>query len=180
VSALACPEQIMRQGISCLEYSVMTGGSFFILTFLAALGSGLVAGIFFAFSNFVMDALGRLPPAHGLAAMQSINETVINPVFFAAFLGTAAVCAILAIMALLRWDEPGAVYVLAGSLLYFFGCFGVTMVFNVPLNDAIAVAKPETADGARLWADYLSAWTNWNHVRTVASLAASAAFIAAL
>ena len=46
-----------------------------LLTFIAALGSGLVAGIFFAFSNFVMKALARVPPAQGVAAMQSINSS---------------------------------------------------------------------------------------------------------
>ncbi len=44
-----------------------------------ALGSALVAGVFFAFSTFVMKALGRLQPEQGIAAMQSINVTVLNP-----------------------------------------------------------------------------------------------------
>ena len=35
----------------------MTDQLLFALTLLAALGSGLVAGIFFAFSTFVMGAL---------------------------------------------------------------------------------------------------------------------------
>jgi uncharacterized membrane protein len=60
----------------------------FILTLLSALGSGLIAGVFFAFSTFVMRALGRLPPHEGIAAMQSINIVVINPWFMTAFLGT--------------------------------------------------------------------------------------------
>ena len=61
----------------------------FILTLLAALGSGLVAGIFFAFSAFVMSALGRVAAQCGIAAMQSINVTVLNPLFFTVFFGTA-------------------------------------------------------------------------------------------
>ena len=56
-----------------------------ILIFFAVLGSGLVAGIFFAFSSFVMRALGRLPYQQGSAAMKAINVTVINPLFFLAF-----------------------------------------------------------------------------------------------
>ena len=39
----------------------------------AVLGCGLVAGIFFAFSTFVMRALGRRPAGEGIAAMQAIN-----------------------------------------------------------------------------------------------------------
>jgi uncharacterized membrane protein len=51
------------------------------LSFAVALGSGLMAGIFFAFSTMVMPALSRIPPAQAIAAMQSINVVVINPWF---------------------------------------------------------------------------------------------------
>src|SRR5688572_13860507 len=94
----------------------MTDRVFPLLTLVAALGCGLIAGVFFAFSSFVMAALHRLPPAQGIAAMQSINRVVINPLFLGTFLGTAAACAALAARSLLAWDRPGAGYVLAGSL----------------------------------------------------------------
>lgn len=150
------------------------------LTFLAALGSGLIAGVFFAFSAFVMTALGRLPPDQGIAAMQSVNVAVINPWFFAAFFGTAAACVVLAIASLFRWGEPGAIWLLVGSLVYLVGPLLVTALFNVPLNDALAAAEPGSGEGAGLWTRYLAEWTAWNHVRTAASLAAAAAFIMAL
>ena len=69
---------------------------------------------------------------------------------------------------------------LAGAVVYVVGSFIATMAFNVPLNDALAAAAPESAEGARLWASYLGDWTFWNHVRTLASLVASASFILAL
>ena len=152
----------------------------FALALCSALGSGLMAGAFFAFSSFVMKALARLPPAQGIAAMQSINVAVINPVFLGVFLGTAAACALLAVFCALRWHEPGAVYLLAGCLLYLAGTFLVTMVFNVPRNDALAAVDPASVEGARLWAGYLSRWTAWNHVRTLAALAAASALTLAL
>ena len=158
----------------------MIGALLVVLTFLCALGSGLIAGVFFAFSAFVMAALGRLPPDQGIAAMQSINVAVINPWFFAAFFGTAAACVVLVVAALFRWSEPGAILLVAGSLLYLVGTILVTMLCNVPLNDALAAAQPESAEGAGLWTRYLAAWTAWNHLRTAASLAAAAAFIRAL
>ncbi len=71
---------------------------FFALKLFSALGCGLIAGVFFAFSSFVMNALARFQPAQGIAAMQSINITVSNPLFMAAFLGTAAACIFLAII----------------------------------------------------------------------------------
>ena len=147
-----------------------------ILTLVAAIGAGLVAGIFFAFSSFVMKALARIPTAHGISAMQSINVVVINPVFMAAFLGTGAVCAALAVSALLRWSEPGAALRLAGSLLYLVGTLFVTMAFNIPRNNALARVDAATDAGARVWAGYVSGWTAWNHVRTAAAAAAAAVF----
>jgi uncharacterized membrane protein len=152
----------------------------FALTFLSALGAGLVAGIFFAFSAFFMSALGRLPPAGGISAMQSINVVVLNPLFFAVFFGTAAASLALAVAALIGWSNPSAPYLLAGSLLYLVGTILVTIAFNVPLNNRLASVTPGTSEGAAVWTRYLSAWTAWNHVRTAASLAAAASFIIAL
>ena len=151
-----------------------------VLTFVSALGCGLVAGIFFAFSAFVMKALGRIPPAQGIAAMQSINVAVINPGFLTAFFGTALACLVLAISSLVRWHEPGAPYLLVGSLLYLIGTILVTMAFNVPRNDALAAVDPASTDGALLWAGYLTRWTAWNHIRTAAALAAAASLTVAL
>ncbi|BCM91002.1 hypothetical protein IAD21_02866 [Abditibacteriota bacterium] len=153
---------------------------YFALKLFSALGCGLMAGVFFAFSVFVMSGLGRLPASQGIAAMQSINITVINPVFMLVFMGTALSCLLLGIIALVRWNQPGSAFLLAGSLLYFVGTFLVTVVFNVPLNDALAVAKPNSAEGAKLWSSYLLVWTMWNHVRTLGALAATASFIMAL
>jgi len=150
------------------------------LTLISALGCGLMAGVFFAFSTFVMHALERLPPAQGIAAMQSINVAAITPLFMLALFGTAAACVVLAISSLSRWNEPGAAYMLVGSVLYLVGAVLVTIVFNVPRNDALAAVAPESAEGARLWIGYLAGWTAWNHVRTVAALAASASLLMAL
>ena len=160
----------------------MTTGNplLFALPLVAALGCGLIAGVFFAFSSFVMRALGRLPPAEGMAAMQSINVVVLNPVFLGVFMGTAVSCLAAVVLALLRWREPGSAWLLAGGLLYLVGTFLVTIAFNVPRNDALAAVVPTAPEAARLWADYLVSWTAWNHVRTAAALAALASFLFAL
>ena len=150
-----------------------------LLGFLAALGSGLMAGMFFAFSVFVMAALGRLPPDQGIAAMQSINIVILNPVFLLVFMGTALLCVALAILSFMRWGDAGTLYVLAGGAFYLIGVIVVTMAFNVPLNDALAAVDPKSAEGAAAWARYLGAWTGWNHLRSVCSLAALASFVLA-
>jgi uncharacterized membrane protein len=152
----------------------------FALPFVAALGAGIMAGIFFAFSVFMMTALGRLPPPQGIAAMQSINTAILNPLFFLVFFGTAVLCLISAIGAIVEWPLPAAFYLIAGSVLYLVGALLVTMQWNVPLNLALNRSNPESAEAALLWLRFLRVWTAWNHVRTVASLAAMAAFILAL
>lgn len=152
----------------------------FVLTLVSALGCALVAGVFFAFSAFVMKALGRLPPPQGIAAMQSINVAVLNPWFLTAFLGTAGTCLVVAVLSLARWHEPRAPYLLAGSLLYLVGTTLLTIVFHVPRNDALAAVDPAGADAVSLWARYLRSWTAGNHVRAAAALAAAASLIVAL
>ena len=154
--------------------------AFMILEIIAAIGAGLTAGIFYAFSTFVMAGLGRIAPEQGIAAMNSINVTVINPWFMAVFLGTPVLSVILIIMALFKWSEPGSQLIIAASLIYIVGSFLVTMIFNVPLNDALAAAAPASSEGAALWARYLKEWTWWNHVRTALPLAAMVLFIIAL
>jgi len=149
-----------------------------VLILLSALGCGLVGGIFFAFSSFIMKALRKLPSAQGIAAMQSINVVVINPWFLGVFVGTAVTCACAAIVSLLR-GAPGAGYVLTGAVLYVFGTFVVTMRCNVPRNNALARVDPGSADGVAEWDRYLPSWTAWNHVRTGAALIAAAMFTVA-
>lgn len=155
-------------------------GLLFALKLVSALGCGLIAGVFFAFSSFVMRALSRLPPGEGMAAMQSVNVAVLNPLFLGVFVGTAAACAAAVAASWLRWDDPGAGYLLAGGLLYLVGTFLVTMAFNVPRNEALAAVTQANPDAARLWASYLTSWTAWNHVRTAAALAAAASFTISL
>lgn len=152
----------------------------FVLTLSAALGSGLMAGVFFAFSTFVMQALARLQPAQGIEAMQAINRTVLNPWFLGVFLGTAAASLLLGVSTLWQWPQSGAVFLLAGSVLYFIGTFLVTGVFNVPLNNALEGVEAASREGSSLWATYLTRWTFWNHVRTASALLGAAALTLAI
>jgi uncharacterized membrane protein len=144
-----------------------------VLALVTALGSGLIGGVFFAFSNFVMPALSRLPAGQGMAAMQSINVTVLNRWFLGVFLGTAAGCVLLAASSLWTWDL-GAQLRLGGGVLYLAGTLLVTRACNIPLNDALAKLQPAAVDAAAFWTRYVTDWTVWNHVRTLAALLAAA------
>jgi uncharacterized membrane protein len=158
----------------------MTEVLLFLLIFVSALGCGLVAGVFFAFSSFVIKALTRLPAPQGIAAMQSVNVVAVTPLFMTALFGVAVMCSLLAVWSGLVWDESRAVYLLIGSLLYLIGTIGVTIVCNVPRNNALAVLKAESSDSVSRWAELAGEWTTWNHVRTIAALAAAALFTIAL
>ena len=147
-----------------------------ILTLLAIIGTGLIAGTFFVFSVAIMPSLRRLPAKEGMSAMQSINVIIQNPIFLGVFLGTALVSLIIAGMSIWNWLVPQTYYALAAALCYVIGSFVLTIAFNVPLNNALDAADPETIGGQKVWSDYLTKWTFWNHVRTVASILSTAAF----
>jgi uncharacterized membrane protein len=149
-----------------------------VLTIAAALGSGLAAGVFFAFSTFVMPALGRLPAQQAAAAMQAINVKAINPPFMTALFGTGAVSVAMIVVALADWDSSFGPLLLGGGGLYLLGVIFVTMAFNVPRNDALARLEGDAA--ASYWPRYLREWTAWNHVRTVAPLIALGLLLVAL
>ncbi|HEY7689278.1 MAG TPA: anthrone oxygenase family protein, partial [Dongiaceae bacterium] len=77
-------------------------------------------------------------------------------------------------------SQSGAGRLIAGAAIYTVGGIGVTMLFNVPRNNALAPLKPESAEAATYWPRYVAEWTMWNHVRTIACAVAMAAFIVAM
>ena len=158
----------------------MIDGFLFVLTLVTALACGLVAGFFFAFSTTVMKALGRLPAAQGVAAMQSINVVVINPLVMVALFGTALACGVLVVAAFVEWGEPYAVYLLAGGLAYLAGVVLLTGGYHVPRNNALATLDPNDRDAESQWNRYVRTWTAGNHVRTIAPLASATLFTIAL
>jgi uncharacterized membrane protein len=147
---------------------------------IAALGAGLMAGLLFAFSNFVMNALTRMPPPYGMSAMQLINVTIINPLFFLVFMGTAVASIVLLIHGALHWSDPGMKWVVAGSVLYLLGVIGVTLMFNVPLNNALAQAQPAVDDSTGTWMRYVEQWLRWNDLRTLLAILSLSSFLVGL
>ncbi|EJT02903.1 anthrone oxygenase family protein [Rhizobium sp. CCGE 510] len=147
---------------------------------VAAIGSGLVAGIFFAFSTFIMTAFARIPAEQGIAAMNAINVTIVRSPFMGLFVPTAILCIVISVLALIDWRGGTSTLMLAGAALYLLASFLSTIIFNVPMNDALEKVSGSEAEAVELWTAYVRDWTWWNHVRTVASLLASVAFVRAL
>jgi uncharacterized membrane protein len=148
------------------------------LTLVAAIGSGLAGGVFFAFSTFVMDGLGRLPDREGLAAMQEINKAAPTPAFMILWLGTAVLCVAIGISAVRRWGEQPAVWLLVGAGLYL-AMMILSFAYHIPHNDALALLDPSAPASAQKWRSYHTSWTALNHLRTLACAASSVAFAVA-
>jgi uncharacterized membrane protein len=151
-----------------------------ILLWFCALGCGLLGGVYFAFSAFIMRALDRAGQAQGIAAMNSINVVILRSSFMPLFLGTTLAAAVLAAIGILQRESAAANCLLAGGVIYVVGMFIVTMAFNVPLNNALMRVSGDSGEATATWQRYLTVWARWNHVRTLACLVASAMFIAAL
>jgi uncharacterized membrane protein len=150
------------------------------LVIVTAVGAGCTGGVLFAFSSFVMPALRRLPPAQGVAAMQSINVTAVRPPFMLAFGGTAALSVALVVVAATTLGEAYAPWLLVAAVLYLVGVLGLTMTYHVPRNDALAALVPDAPETTAAWTRYAAEWTTANHVRAAAGLLATAALGIAL
>lgn len=151
-----------------------------VTVIFALIGSALIGGIFFAFSNFIMKALARLSSSEGMAAMQSINVVVLNPLFLGLFMGTAIASLIVLIIAIIGWGTASASYFLIGSLLYIVGTFLVTGMGNVPLNNQLASIAATDPVASDTWQHYLERWTQLNTLRTVSAIAVTVMFIIGL
>lgn len=150
------------------------------LALLTCIGAGIVGGVFYAFSTFVMKALSQLPANQGMAAMQRINAVVLNPLFLGVFMGTALLSIACLIFSFQPWSALRSPLLLTTGLLYLGGAFCVTAACNVPRNERLARLQPESPEAASYWAAYLREWTKWNHVRTAAAIAAAACSAASL
>jgi uncharacterized membrane protein len=140
------------------------------------LATGLTAGVFLAFSDFIMRGLSQAAPGAGAAGMIGLNRTVLRSVFLTSFF------LIIPFAAGLVWWAPDAAPETArwlmglGAGVYAVLVFGVTLVANVPMNKAL-----EASGGAEdVWERYRRVWTAWNHIRTLGATLSFAVFLTAL
>jgi uncharacterized membrane protein len=151
------------------------------LLFLAALLSGCVFGFFYSWSFTVMRGLSASDGASAIAAMQSVNASIMTGWFALIFFGTPVATAAASLAAYLGGDRAAALWMAAATALYLVGCFAVTVFANVPMNDALArMDAGALADAAAAWRDYAGPWTAWNHVRTAACAGGFLCALAAL
>ncbi len=147
-----------------------------VVTGASALGAAVVGGVFFAFSGFVMRALGDSAPAAAIAVMQAINRAAVRPPLMISLFGTLlaglAACILLAV----THGGNALWWAVAGEAVYLMGAVGLTMGFHVPRNTALDRLDSASADAAPAWRGYLTEWTRGNHVRALAGVVAAVLF----
>jgi uncharacterized membrane protein len=142
-----------------------------IILVITTMLTSLIAGLFYAYSCSVNNGLGKLPDEGYIAAMQSINREILNPLFFASFMGTLIFLPISTWLQYKSGSSTAFGFLLAATLLYAIGTFGVTMAGNVPLNNALdkfnlKMASAEEIQLARQ--KFESQWNRLHNIRTVA------------
>ncbi|WP_119079803.1 anthrone oxygenase family protein [Chitinophaga alhagiae] len=148
-----------------------------IVLAVTAITTALMAGLFYAYSFSVSPGLGRLADAEYIRAMQHINRAILNPVFFLGFMGTLL---LLPLSTYLQYSQPVTVRfwcLLAATLVYAIGVFGVTMAVNVPLNEALNTFNTQSASLSEIAAHragFEARWNSFNNVRTFCAVAAMA------
>jgi uncharacterized membrane protein len=150
-----------------------------VLTVVAAVMGGLVAGVFLAFSTFVVQGIGRAPAAAAIAAMQGINVTAPHPLFMLPLFGGPLVGLAAAVLALTGDGDVADGWVVAGAVAGFVPAV-MTAVFHIPRNNALDRVDPAAPDAAATWARYRREWVGGNHVRTLGALAGAVAMTVAL
>jgi uncharacterized membrane protein len=143
-----------------------------IILVITATTTALMAGLFYAFSCSVNLGLARLSNAEYISAMQSTNRAIQNPIFFAAFFGTPI---LLPISTFLHYEQPLPArfwFLLAATIIYLIGTFGVTILGNVPLNNTLDRFNLQAASEAEITVqrtNFERRWNNLNTIRTVSS-----------
>ncbi len=152
-----------------------------ILLQLAILAYAFIGGVVLAFSDFIMRSLSLAGGTGGMEVMQVINREVFRWIFMALFLGMAALSLLFIGGVLAGVAGPGGGLILAAGLVYLLGCFGVTVLFNVPMNEALAGMDLTDPVARDYWLEtYLPRWTFWNTVRTLACGLSAALLLAGL
>jgi len=141
------------------------------MALLSLLFCGAIFGFFYAWICSTMWGLDAADPSVAIAAMQAMNASVRNAVFFPAFFLTPVVLAATSTLALAQGRRVSAKAFAAAAVVYLLGGLFATMLVNVPMNEALAlVTIPETTEAARdIWQIYSEPWQVWNVARTVAS-----------
>ncbi|MEO1262613.1 MAG: DUF1772 domain-containing protein [Bacteroidota bacterium] len=135
--------------------------------------SGLMAGLFYAWSISVTPGLAMIGDDHYLQAFQSMNRAILNPAFFIAFMGLAVLLPLLSYLSYTAELSTKFWYILIATMLYLGGIILITFFGNVPLNNMLEALSIESMSGEQMDAfrsAFEKKWNRLNWIRTVSSL----------
>ncbi|MCF7568259.1 DUF1772 domain-containing protein [Sabulilitoribacter arenilitoris] len=139
--------------------------------FITVLLNALSTGFFFAWSVSVILGTKKIGHVMYLETMQNINREILNPVFFIVFFGSLIS---LVISTYLQFNNKTVfVLVLASTIIYLFGTFGVTAFGNVHLNnelEALNITNLNLMELKGFRTYYESAWNHFHSIRTISSM----------
>lgn len=143
-----------------------------IILIITATLTALIAGLFYAYSCSVNLGLGRLADREYLTAMQAINKAILNPLFFASFIGTLIMLPICTYLHYRQANDTQFKFLLVATLIYTIATFGVTIFGNVPLNNMldkfnIITTSPEEISIQR--ERFEKPWLRLHTIRTIAA-----------
>ncbi|MCE7998240.1 MAG: DUF1772 domain-containing protein [Rhodobiaceae bacterium] len=147
---------------------------------ISLISCALVAGVFLTFSDFVMRSLNGARTSAGVEVMQGINREVFKTIFMVLLIGMWALSAALGVAAYFGALGSGGASIFWAAIIYSVGVAGVTLVFNVPMNNRLEAKDYEGPDAAAYWTEvYYPRWTFWNWVRGVAAAVAAVFYLTA-
>ena len=144
-----------------------------ILLIVTTIFSGLMAGLFYAWSISVTPGLAQIGDDHYLQAFQAMNRAILNPAFFIAFMGLALLLPLLTYLHYSAQTPTRFWYILAAAILYLVGIILITFLGNVPLNNSLESLSIESMSDEQMDAFRLAFEAKWNRlnwIRTFSSL----------
>jgi len=152
-----------------------------IALLLTAITMGLSTGLFWAYGYSVMNSLALVDDATFVRVMNKINVQILNPWFVFCWVGGPVFGGFALLLARIARDRHALVPTSIAVGLYLLAML-VTMIANVPLNNALAAIgdHPRPPDLAAARAAFESPWNTWNVVRAVIHTIAFAASCLAL
>ena len=144
-----------------------------------ALWSAVIAGVFSAFSEFLMSALLKAEPASGIEVMQHINRDVIRTQFVSGIISIAVFSTLFALYSVAVFEGAALVTLILAPLVYLPTVLLMTVFGNVPMNKRLDSLEHTSALASAYWLEYGHKWTRLNHVRSGGTVVTAGLYIIA-
>ena len=147
-----------------------------IILAIAILFTGLMAGIFFTWSNAVKPGIGKLSDLEYLRSFQSMNRVILNNTFKIIFSGAIITTALLPIFSFNLYPNNIFWIFISTFIIYWVGTFGVTIFGNIPLNELLDKTSLESISLEELKTLRTSIELKWNNFNLIRSISSAVSF----